>query len=94
MTGSVKRFTEIQRQVLGVMRHMFTTGMGTLVVMQDQGEKLLRMLAEKGAGTQQARLKVAEEWVSNLRKAQAEFQKIVEDSLKRAEECFERTGGE
>ena len=68
--------------------------MGTLVVMQDQGEKLLRMLAEKGTETGQARLKVAEEWVSSLRKAQAEFQKTVEDSLNRAEECFERTDWE
>ena len=91
MTDSIKRFTEIQRQVLEVMRHMFTTGIGSLVVMQDQGEKLLRMLAEKGTESGQARLKIAEEWVANLRKAQADFQRAVEDSLKRAEECLERT---
>lgn len=94
MTGSNERFTDIHRQALAAMRNIFMNGMGAFAVMQDQGEKLLRMVAEKGAEGQQARFKVAEEWISNLRKAQVEFRRIVEDSFKRAEEYFDKTKGE
>ena len=92
MAGTTERMTEIQRQVLAAMRDIFTTGMAAFVVMQDQGEKLVRMLAEKGAEAQQAHRKITDEWISNLRKGQDKFRKAVEESFKQAEKYFDRSG--
>jgi polyhydroxyalkanoate synthesis regulator phasin len=86
MNGNQEKFSEIQKEILNTMRNIFLTGMGAFTVMQDQTEKLMRMLADKGAETQQASSKVMEEWISNFRRAQDEFRKMVEENFKRAED--------
>ena len=91
MAGSTEKMTEIQRQFLAAMRNVFATGMGAFTAMQDQGEKLLQVLAEKGAETQQVHRKIADEWISNMRKGQEEFKKAVEESFKQAEKYFDKT---
>jgi hypothetical protein len=94
MPESTERFAGIQRAVLGTFRSMFMTRMGAFTVMQDQMEKLIRTLAEKAGETHKASWKVIETWFSTFRKAQTEFQKVVEDSFKRAEDYLDRTEGE
>lgn len=92
MAGSTEKITEIQRQFLVTMRNVFTTGIGAFVVMQDQGEKLLRMLAEKGAEAQQTQRKITDEWIEKLRNGQEKFKKAVEESFRRAETYFGEAG--
>lgn len=91
MTPSIEKFGEIQKEILSTMRNIFLTGMGAFTVMQDQTEKLLRMMGERGAERQEAMVKVMEEWIGNFRKAQDEFRKMVEENFQRAEDLVNKS---
>lgn len=88
------KFAEINREMLTTMHNMFLTGMGALTVMQDQAEKMMRMMQTKHQDAYEQSSKVMEEWLTTLRKGQDEFRKLVDENFKKAEGYLKTLGPE
>ncbi len=74
--------------VVNFLKSSFDSTLDNLVKVQDQGEKVLRDMVEKGKEVQADGEKVLNEFLVNARKARDEYKKTVEDGYKKVTDLF------
>lgn len=77
-------------EVFNFMKTSYLTALGTMTVIQDQAERALNSLIQQGIVFQDEGKKILNEWINTAKKNRAEYQKLVEENLKKVEEFFVR----
>ncbi len=75
-------------EVFNFMKTSYLTALGTMTVIQDQAERALNSLIQQGSVFQDEGKKILGEWINTAKKNRTEYQKLVEENLKKAEEFF------
>lgn len=78
----------MQRMMMEGTRALLRTSSETMAGMQDQMEKMWRTLLEQGGSAQKEAERAFAEWMENLRRAREEFNRNLEEGLRRMEEML------
>lgn len=76
----------MQRMMVEGMRASIRMTFDALNSMQEQMEKVWKMLLEHGEDARKEGEKVLSEWMENMRKSREEFRRNLEDGLRKMEE--------
>jgi hypothetical protein len=80
---------EFNKELLNAWQHLFTTGMSTLAVMQEQAAKMVQMAQSKGTEGAQSGGAALEDWMGSLKRGQDEFNKLVHENFRKASEYLD-----
>ncbi len=78
----------MQRMMMEGTRALLRTSSETMAGMQDQMEKMWRTLLEQGGSAQKEAERAFAEWMENLRRAREEFNRNLEEGLRRMGEML------
>ncbi len=81
-------------ELFNYVKSAYLSSVGTLTMVQDQSERMLNMVIQQSTLWQDETKKVIGEWASNVRKQRHDYQKRIEDNLKRLEDSFFKKGSE
>ena len=90
MNDGVVRLLDVQREILAGMRKIFLANWAAFTLMQSQMESLLRRVTEKRSAANRATVRRMEWWLTNFRRARADFQTMVEEVFLRAQKHVEK----
>ncbi len=78
----------IWEELFKYMKSAYLASLGTLTTVQDQSERMLNMVIQQSTLWQDEAKRIIGEWTTNARVQRHEYQKRIEDSLKRLEVSF------
>ncbi len=76
------------QDLLKVSRESYLESIKALSKLQEETEKIIATLAEKGANFREESMKLVQSWISSSNKIREDFQKMVEDNLKKGSELI------
>lgn len=83
---------KVAQEFFNMSKNYWTTTVQMLGTIQEQNEKMLTTLMDHGMVAQQEGKKMFQEWLNRAHQARDQFQKTMEDNLKKAESIFGTTG--
>ena len=83
---------EFAKQMIGMYKTTFDSSFGTMVMLQDQAEKMVKTVFEQAPWITADGRKVLDQWVSSYKKGREEFKKSVDEGYEKVEEFFENFG--
>jgi division protein CdvB (Snf7/Vps24/ESCRT-III family) len=83
---------EITKQVISFYKTTFENSYSTMVMLQEQAEKLMKTILDQAPWMTDDGRKALDQWVGAYRKGREEFKKSVDDGYKKVEEFFSKLG--
>jgi hypothetical protein len=84
---------DMAKQVIQFYKTTFDNSFGTLVMLQDQAEKLLKTFVEQTPGMNDDGRKVLDQWTSVYKKGRDDFKKAMDEGYAKVEDFFDRFKG-
>ncbi|MGD0821224.1 MAG: hypothetical protein ABSA71_10820 [Desulfomonilia bacterium] len=81
---------DMAKQVIQFYKTTFDNSFGTLVMLQDQAEKLLKTFVEQTPGMNDEGRKVLDQWTSVYKKGRDDFKKAMDEGYAKVEDFFDR----
>lgn len=81
---------EMSNQVIHFYKTTFDNSYSTLVMLQDQAEKLVRTFVEQAPGMNEEGKKVLDQWVGVYKKGRDEFKKAMDEGYEKVEDFFSK----
>ena len=81
---------DMAKQVIQFYKTTFDNSFGTLVMLQDQAEKLLKTFVEQTPGMNDDGRKVLDQWTSVYKKGRDDFKKAMDEGYAKVEDFFDR----
>lgn len=78
----------MQKMMMEGTRAFLRTSMDSMTGMQDQMEKMWRTMLEQSGSVQKEAEKAFTDWMDNMRKAREEFNRNLEEGLRKMEEML------
>jgi len=83
---------DMAKQVIQFYKTTFDNSFGTLIMLQDQAEKLMKTFVEQAPWMNDDGRKVLEQWVGVYKKGRDDFKKAVDEGYTKVEDFFEKFG--
>ena len=80
---------EMAKQVIKFYKTTFDNSFSTMVMLQDQAEKLVKTFVEQAPGMSDEGRKVLDQWVSVYKKGRDDFKKAMDEGYAKVEDFFE-----
>ncbi len=74
------------QELLKVSRESYLESIKALSKLQEETEKIVATMAEKGASFRDESMKLVQNWIDSSNKVREDFQKMVEDNMKKGAE--------
>jgi len=84
---------DMAKQVIQFYKTTFDNSFGTLVMLQDQAEKLLKTFVDQTPGMSDEGRKVLDQWTSVYKKGRDDFKKAMDEGYDKVEDFFDRFKG-
>lgn len=81
---------EMANQVIKFYKTTFDNSFSTMVMLQDQAEKLVRTFVDQAPGMSDEGKKVLDQWVSVYKKGRDDFKKAMDEGYAKVEDFFSR----
>jgi len=76
------------QELLKVSRGSYLESIKALSKLQEETEKIIATIAEKGAGFRDDSMKLIQNWIDSSNKIREDFQKMAEESMKKGAELI------
>jgi hypothetical protein len=83
---------ELTKQVIGFYKTTFENSYATMVMLQEQAEKLMKTILDQAPWMTDDGRKALDQWVGAYRKGREDFKKAVDDGYEKVEEFFDKLG--
>ena len=83
--------TRIAEQMISFQKNMFDTTFNTIVVLQDQAERMTSTLVDQAAWLPPEAKKAIDEWIKSYKKGREDYRKMVYDSFDNMARSFAGT---
>ena len=83
---------EAQKEMFRLVKSNMETYFQTQEMLQDQSEKMLDTLITQSAAIQTEGKNLLKKWLESLKKANADYQRVMEENLKKGEEFLDKAG--
>ena len=83
---------EMAKQVIQFYKTTFENSFSTMVMLQDQAEKLLKTFVDQAPGMGDEGKKVLDQWIGVYKKGRDDFKKAMDEGYAKVEDFFERFG--
>lgn len=83
---------DMAKQVIQFYKTTFDNSFSTMVMLQEQAEKLMRTFIDQAPWMNEEAKRVLEQWTSAYKKGREDFRKAMDDGYKKVEEYFEKFG--
>ncbi|MDT8273793.1 MAG: hypothetical protein RRA35_11450 [Desulfomonilia bacterium] len=84
---------EFVKQMISMQKTTFDSSFGTMVMLQDQAEKMVKTVLEQAPWITADGRKALDQWVSSFKKGREDFKNSVDEGYQKVEEFFEKFGG-
>jgi len=82
---------QLAKQMIDLNKVAFTNTFNTIVMLQDQTEKMVRSFMDKAYWIPEEGKKSLDEWIKACKKGREEYKKIVDDGFEKLGEFFSKT---
>ncbi len=79
---------KLTRQMIDFNKTTFDNSFNTMVVLQDQSEKMVNAFMEQATWLPEEGKKAMKEWLASYKKGREDFKKIADDSFRNIENYF------
>ena len=79
---------KITKQMVEFQKATFDNSFSAMVMVQDQGEKMIKMSLDQAAWLPEEGRKLIEQWLESYKKGREDFKKIVDENYGRVEAFF------
>jgi len=79
---------EMMQEMMNLLKSNFEGSMQTISMIQEQNEKIARMMAEQAAATQNEGKQFADQWLENVKKNQQEYCNLMKTQMEKFEQFF------
>ncbi|HDP25392.1 MAG TPA: hypothetical protein ENN34_08100 [Deltaproteobacteria bacterium] len=84
---------EFVKQMISMQKTTFDSSFGTMVMLQDQAEKMVKTVLEQAPWITADGRKALDQWVNSFKKGREDFKNSVDEGYQKVEEFFEKFGG-
>jgi hypothetical protein len=86
--GGIMEPKQIFKQMFDFNKTAFENGFKTMVMLQDQAERMANVFMEQSPWLPEEGKKAINDWISSFKKARDNFKKTVDESVKKVEDYF------
>ncbi|HOJ13458.1 MAG TPA: hypothetical protein PLS81_01085 [Deltaproteobacteria bacterium] len=83
---------DMAKQALQFYKATFDNGYSTMVMLQDQAEKIVRNLMDQAPWMNADARRILDQWIDTYKKGREEFKKAMDDGYAKVEEYFAKVG--
>ncbi|HVN72401.1 MAG TPA: hypothetical protein VMU10_10315 [Desulfomonilia bacterium] len=81
---------DMANQIIRFYKTTFDNSFSTMVMLQDQAEKLVRTFVEQAPGMSDEGRKVLDQWVGVYKKGRDDFKKAMDEGYEKVEDFFSK----